>query len=223
MRIGIIGSGNIGGALTRRLRTLGHDVLVANSRGPSSLAALAAETGARPVAIDAVTRERDLVIVAIPLRNIPDLDPALFAEVPVLVDTSNYYPQQRDGLIAEIEAGEPESGWVERHLQHPVVKTFNAIHAEHLFGSGSAAGTHDRIALPVAGDDPQAKATVIALIDDLGFDAVDTGTIAQSWRQQPGTPAYGADLPKDGLREALAQASADRSAEWRAKPDGTAA
>lgn len=222
MRIGIIGSGHIGGTLTRRLRTLGHDVLVANSRGPASLAALAAETGAQAVAIEAVTQDRDLVVVAIPLKSIPDLDPAIFDGVPVLVDTSNYYPQQRDGLIAEIEAGEPESAWVERHLRHPVIKAFNSIHAEHLFGSGSAAGTPDRIALPVSGDDAAAKATVIALIDELGFDAVDTGPIAQSWRQQPGTPAYGADLPKDGLRKALDQASRERSAEWRAKPDSPA-
>ncbi|TPG54498.1 NADPH-dependent F420 reductase [Sphingomonas glacialis] len=222
MRIGIIGSGHIGGTLTRRLRTLGHDVLVANSRGPESLADLAVETGARAVAIGAVTQDRELVIVAIPLRSIPDLDPAIFANVPVLVDTSNYYPQQRDGLIAEIEAGEPESGWVERHLRHPVIKAFNSIHAEHLFGSGAAAGTPDRIALPVSGDDAATKATVIAVIDELGFDAVDTGTIARSWRQQPGTPAYGADLPKAGLREALDRASPERSAEWRAKPGSPA-
>lgn len=219
MRIGVIGSGNIGGTLTRRLRAVGHDVLVANSRGPASLADLAAETGARAVALDAVTQARELVIVAIPLRSIPDLDPAIFVDVPVLIDTSNYYPQQRDGLIAEIEAGEPESRWVERHLRHPVIKTFNSIRAEHLFGTGSPAGTPDRIALPVAGDDADAKATVMALIDDLGFDAVDTGTIAESWKQQPGTPAYGADLPKDGLREALDRALRERSAEWRAKPD----
>src|SRR4051794_34182458 len=102
MRIGIIGTGNIGGALTRRLRKLGHDVAIANSRGPQSLSGLANETGARPVTVEGAVRDRDLIIVTIPEKNISDLPPDLFKNVPketVVVDTGNYYPKQRDGRI----------------------------------------------------------------------------------------------------------------------------
>ncbi len=112
MRIGIIGAGHIGGTLTRRLTALGHDVAVANSRGPETLAGLAAETGARAVTVREAVRDRDLVVVTIPLRNIPDLPPDLFAGAPeslVVVDTCNYYPRNRDGRIDGIEHGMSES------------------------------------------------------------------------------------------------------------------
>ncbi len=178
MRIGIIGTGNIGGALTRRLRALGHDVKIANSRGPESLAGLAKETGATPVTVEDAVRGRDLIIVTIPEKNIPDLPHGLFKDVPkeaVVVDTGNYYPKQRDGRIEAIEAGTPESQWVEQQLGRPVVKTFNNIYAKHLHDLGRPKGAPDRIALPVAGDDPKAKQVVLQLLDDLGFDGVDCG------------------------------------------------
>lgn len=219
MRIGIIGSGNIGGVLTRRLRAIGHDVAVSNSRGPASLAALAEETGAEAVAVDHVAKGRDLVIVTIPLCNIPALDGSILADVPLVIDTSNYYPQHRDGLIAEIEAGLPESRWVEQHLGRAVIKVFNSILADHLRDKGLPAGTSGRVALAVAGADALAKHTVQGLLDALGFDFVDAGTIEESWRQQPGTPGYLQDLPADGVRDALAKASPDRSPEWRATPN----
>ena len=172
LRIGIIGAGNIGGTLTRRLTRLGHDVAVANSRGPESLAGLAAETGATAVTVNEAARGRDVVIVTIPQKNIPDLPAGLFDGAPdnlVVVDTGNYYPRQRDGRIDGIEDGLTESRWVEQQLGHPVVKAFNNIHAQHLMERGQPAGTPGRIALPVAGDDPAAKAVVLRLIDELGF------------------------------------------------------
>jgi 8-hydroxy-5-deazaflavin:NADPH oxidoreductase len=220
MNIGIIGAGNIGGNLTRRFRELGHNVFVANSRGPESLADLAAETGATPVSVPEVAQRGDVVIVTIPEKNIPNLPRDLFAGVPegvVVVDTGNYYPQQRDGRIAGIEDGTTESGWVSQQLGRPVIKAFNNIYAAHLFKSGMPAGTPGRIALPVAGDDDRAKSVVLKLIDELGFDGVDAGGLDNSWRQQPGTPVYAADFDAEGVRRALANASKERKSEWRAK------
>src|SRR5450755_2197635 len=159
MNIGIIGAGNIGGTLTRRLRALGHSVAVANSRGPQTLAALASETGATAVTVEEAARGKDLVVVTIPLKHIVRLPAGLFANDAgtVVVDTGNYYPRQRDGRIDAIEAGLPESRWVERQLGRPVIKAFNNIYAEHLLEKGQPAGTPERIALPVAGDDARSK------------------------------------------------------------------
>ena len=227
MNIGIIGAGHIGGALTRRLSTLGHQVFVANSRGPETLADLARETGATPVSIHEAARNGEIVIVTIPEKNIPKLPRDLFAGVSddvIVIDTGNYYPQQRDGRIDGIEEGATESRWVSQQLGRPVVKTFNNIYADHLLRKGQPAGTPGRIALPVAGDDSEAKATVIKLLDELGFDGVDAGTIDESWRQQPGTPVYAADFDADGVRKALSQAPQERKPEWRAaKADTTGA
>jgi 8-hydroxy-5-deazaflavin:NADPH oxidoreductase len=220
MNIGIIGAGHIGGTLTRRFSALGHNVFVANSRGPETLKALAEETGATPVDVTEAARRGDVVIVTIPERHIPDLPRDLFAEVPdsvVVVDTGNYYPQQRDGRIDAIEQGTPESVWVSQQLGRPVVKAFNNIYAEHLLKKGQPAGTPRRIALPVAGDDERSKASVLKLVDELGFDGVDTGGLDESWRQQPGTPVYAADFDAAGVREALSQASKERKPDWRAK------
>jgi predicted dinucleotide-binding enzyme len=219
MRIGIIGAGQIGGTLTRRLTELGHDVLVANSRGPETLGDLAAETGATGVPVREAVRGVDLVVVTIPEKNIPSLPAGLFADTDervVVVDTGNYYPRQRDGRIEAIEAGMPESRWVEQQLGRPVVKAFNNIFARHLLEFGRPAGTPERIALPVAGDDPAAKAIVLRLVDDLGFDAIDAGGLHESWRQQPGTPVYTTDLDAAGVRRALSAARKDRTPEWRA-------
>lgn len=218
MRIGIIGAGQIGGTLTRRLTALGHEVSVANSRGPETLAELAAESGARAVSAREAVQGQELVVVTIPERGIPELPRDLFVGAPaemVVVDTGNYYPQ-RDGRIEEIESGTPESRWVERQLDRPVVKAFNNILAQHLMELGRPAGARDRIALPVAGDDEAAKVIVMRLVDELGFDPVDAGGLDESWRQQPGTPVYAADLDAEGARRALAQASPERPPAFRA-------
>jgi len=225
MNIGIIGAGNIGGNLTRRFQELGHKVFVGNSRGPETLADLAAETGATAVTVEEAARRGDVVVVTIPQKNIPSLPRDLFAGVPdnvVVVDTGNYYPQQRDGRIAGIEDGTVESRWVSQQLGRPVVKAFNNIYAEHLLKLGKPSGTPGRIALPVAGDDERAKSVVLRLVDELGFDAVDAGELDDSWRQQPGTPVYAADFDAEGVRRALASASKERKPEWRAKSDKAA-
>ena len=221
MNIGIIGAGNIGGNLTRRFSQLGHKVFVANSRGPETLKDLAAETGATPVTVEEAAKRGDVVIVTIPQKNIPELPKDLFVGVPdsvVVVDTGNYYPQQRDGRIAGIEDGMVESRWVSQQLGRPVVKAFNNIYAEHLLKHGKPAGTPGRIALPVSGDDERAKSVVLKLVDELGFDGIDAGGLDDSWRQQPGTPVYAADFDAEGVRRALASANKERKPEWRAKP-----
>src|SRR5882757_6644129 len=203
MKIGIIGAGQIGGTLTRRLTALGHKVFVANSRGPETLSDLAAETGATAVSVPEAVRGVDLIVVTIPQKNIPNLPAGLFADTPdrvVVVDTGNYYPRQRDGRIEAIEAGITESRWVAQQLKRPVVKAFNNIHAQHLLEFGKPKGTPGRIALPVAGDDPAAKAVVLQLVDELGFDGVDAGTLDESWRQQPDTPVYGTNFDVEGVR-----------------------
>ena len=225
MKIGIIGAGQIGGTLVRRLRALGHDVAVANSRGPESLSALAKETGAQPVSVKQAARHGELVVVTIPMKNIPRLPRDLFDGVPdnvVVVDTGNYYPQQRDGRIDAIESGTPESRWVSQQLGRPVVKAFNNIYARHLLERGKPKGTPGRIALPVAGDDRRAKDLVIRLLDQLGFDGVDAGGLDESWRQQPATPVYATDLDAAGVRQALAEAKPERTDAFRAQEGASA-
>jgi predicted dinucleotide-binding enzyme len=222
MKIGIIGAGQIGGTLTRRFRALGHEVSVANSRGPSTLADLAKETGARAVSVEEAARSGDVVIVTIPQAKVRELPKDLFAGVPddvVVVDTGNYYPRQRDGRIEEIESGMTESRWVAHQLGRPVIKAFNNIYAKHLLELGRPAGTPGRIALPVAGDDARAKGIVLRLVDELGFDPVDAGGLDDSWRQQPATPVYATDLDAEGVRRALGQADRTRTPEWRATPN----
>jgi 8-hydroxy-5-deazaflavin:NADPH oxidoreductase len=218
MRIGIIGAGNIGGTLARRLTALGHDVSIANSRGPETLAALARETGAKPLTVQEAARAGDVVVVTIPQKSIPRLPAGLFHGVPddvVVVDTGNYYPQ-RDGGIDAIEKGTTESRWVSQQLGRPVVKGFNTIYARNLLARGKPGGDPGRIALPVAGDEQRAKDVVIRLLDELGFDGVDAGSLDESWRQQPGTPVYGPELDADGVRRALGEAKKERPAGFRA-------
>jgi predicted dinucleotide-binding enzyme len=215
MNIGIIGAGHIGSALAVRLTSLGHSVLIANSRGPETLGNVAQKTGATPATAREAAQHSDLIVVTIPLKNIPDLPKNLFEGVPAsvpIIDTSNYYPLLRDGHLSELETGTlTESEWVQQHLGRPVVKVFNNIYAAHIETKGQPAGTPGRIALPVAGDDTIAKQQVMALVEELGFDAVDDGSLHKSWRQQPGTPAYGADMPADKLREHLASLGTERT------------
>ncbi|MGV9938966.1 NADPH-dependent F420 reductase [Streptomyces sp. NPDC003401] len=219
MKIGIIGAGNIGGNLTRRLTALGHDVSVANSRGPHTLTELAKETGATPVRVEEAARGAEVVVVTVPLKAVPDLPEGLFdeaAEGVVVIDTGNYYPQQRDGRIDAIEdEGITESRWTERLIGHPVVKAFNGTYAQDILDRPLPAGAPGRMALPVAGDDEAAKAKVRSLIDELGFDTVDAGGIDDSWRQQPDTPVYGLRGGVEEVTRALAEASPERPEAFR--------
>ncbi|MFI5799822.1 NADPH-dependent F420 reductase [Streptomyces sp. NPDC051677] len=220
MKIGIIGAGNIGGNLTRRLTALGHDVSVANSRGPQTLTELAEETGATPVAVQEAARGAEVVVITIPVKAVPGLPSGILdgaADDVAVIDTNNYYPQQRDGRIAEIEdEGITESRWTERRIGHRVIKAFNGTAAQDILDRPRPAGDPDRVALPVAGDDEAAKAKVRALIDELGFDTVDSGGIDDSWRQQPDTPVYGLQAGVEAVTKALAEASPERPATFRA-------
>ncbi len=218
MKIGIIGAGQIGGTLTRRLAQLGHQVFVANSRRPSSLAGLAKETGAKAVTVREAASAGQVVVVTIPEAKIRDLPKGLFEGVPpdvVVIDTGNYYPRERDGRINEIEAGMTESQWVANQLGRPVVKAFNTMNYKKLLELGRPPGP-GRLALPVAGDDPRARQVVLRLVDELGFDGVDAGALEDSWRQQPGTPVYDKNLDSAGVRRALAEAQRKRLPQWRA-------
>ena len=224
MRIGIIGAGMIGGTLARRLAQLGHDVSIANSRGPETLAALAAEVGARAVEPKEAARSGEIVIVTIPERAVKDLPKDLFAGVPddvVVVDTGNYYPA-RDGSIPAIEQGQPESAWVAAQIGRPVIKAFNNIFFKSLLDKGLPKGSADRVAIPVAGDVAEAKSKVMQLIESLGFDAVDAGSLDESWRQQPGSPCYTGDFIAPELGRALASAERDRVPEYRKAADDAA-
>jgi predicted dinucleotide-binding enzyme len=213
MRIVVIGSGRVGATLTRRLTQLGHDVVVANARGPETLEDLVRETGATATSTAALPADADVVVLAIPFAAIPDLPP--LPRGAVVVDAANYVPGVRDPGIPVIEAGEPESTWTAEQLGRPVVKALNTITALSQQERGRPRGVADRIAAPVAGDDEEAKRRVIDLVDALGFEAFDAGKLADSWRQQPGTPVYTADLVLDAARDAIAAARPEQSTAWR--------
>jgi hypothetical protein len=218
MRIGIIGAGNMGATLAARLTRLGHQVAIANSRGPQTLTDVAARTGAAPVPVTEVTSNADVVIVAIPEKSIPGLPAGLLSALPadtVVIDAGNYVPKLRDGHIDAIDAGLTESQWVQAELGHPVVKAFNTIRPASLASLGKPAAAAGRAVIPVAGDDPAAKAAVLELTDQLGFDGLDAGPLAESWRQQPGTPVYTTDLPLEDARQALADATPEQTTRWR--------
>src|ERR1700760_2463193 len=197
MHIGIIGAGHIGSALAKHFTQLHHTVAIANSRGPETLREVAQQTGAVPVAMTEAPNNADILVITIPLKNIKDLPRDLLKNLPanaIVIDTCNYYPVHRDGQIAEIDNGLPESVWVEQHIGRPVTKLFNNIYAPSLVQDGKARGAAPRIALPVASADTQAKSRLIELLDRMGFDGLDAGSLQDSWRQEPGTPAYCTDL-----------------------------
>lgn len=216
MKIGIIGAGNIGATLARKLAKAGHGVRIANSRGPETLRSFGGETGAQAVSSREAVQGVDIVILSIPLARLPTLRnviAALPSDV-VVADTSNYYPI-RDGHIAAMDDGQVESLWVSEQIGHPVIKAWNNILAVSLADKGLRRGAEGRIALPVAGDDRVAKQAVMSLVEDTGFDAIDGGPLAESWRQQPITRAYCADLSADELRAALLAADRVRAPQLR--------
>jgi predicted dinucleotide-binding enzyme len=215
MDIGIIGSGHIGSTLARQLVGLGHQVSIANSRAPESLSDFAAETGAAAVTAAQAAGAQDVVILAVPEKAVPDLPlDVLATSTAVVIDANNYYPA-RDGQIAEIDAGLTDSEWVAQVIRRPVVKAFNNIVATSLATRRVSAVSQGRICLSVAGDDTEAKQVLLDLLDTLGFDGIDAGTLAESWRQHPGTPAYCRDLDTEALTAALAQADPAKIAQSR--------
>jgi 8-hydroxy-5-deazaflavin:NADPH oxidoreductase len=217
--VGTIGSGMIGGTVARLSVAAGHQVVLSNSRGPEALQELARELG--PLAragTGAQASGADIVVVAIPVRAYPSVPAGPLAGKTV-IDTGNYYPQ-RDGHIAELDSGAAtSSGLLQRHLSGShVVKAFNNIFFRHLQFLARPAGAADRTFLPIAGDDPAAKQAVTAFLDSIGYGTVDGGSLAESWRQEPGTPVYGAPYGpfaveegtpagEDTIRAALAAAT----------------
>src|ERR1700757_2288635 len=205
MNFGVIGPGNIGEVIIRKLRDVGYPVKMANSRGPGSLEELAAKTGAMPGSAQQVVQDVDVLFIVVPQKAIPQLPKELLNRAnkeTIVIDVNNYYPF-RDGRIDEMENGLTESVWVERQIGRPVVKVLNTIIARALAGAGRPAGSRDRVALPISGDNPKAKEIVAQLLDRIGFDSVDAGTIAESWRQQPGSPCYCINPTKGELQQLL--------------------
>jgi len=206
MNIGVIGAGQIGAELIRQYSKAGHKIKMVNASDAGKLKALEAETGAKAVDLRTVVSDIDVLVVSIPLIAIPALSKAIGGSIPantVVIDTTNYYPI-RDGKIDAIENGLPESVWVSNHLSHPVVKAYNSILAGSLANAKSATS---RIALPVSGDHEQHKSIAATLINDRGFDALDTGNLDDSWRQQPGSPVYCTDLPLHQLKHNITKAN----------------
>ena len=220
MNIGIIGAGHIGSALAVRLGSQGHSVYIANSRGPETLKDVAQKTAAKPVTAQEAARHGEIIVVTIPLKNIPDLPKDLFAGVPAdvpVIDTSNYYPLLRDGHMAEFDGKLTESEWVQQQLGRPVVKVFNNIMFSSLGSAGTPAGTPGRVGLPVAGDNAGDKQRVMALVNELGFEPVDGGSLHESWRQQPGTPVYCLDLPAADIKQQFESLGTVRTAAQHAQ------
>ncbi|RZB16067.1 NADP oxidoreductase [Streptomyces sp. F001] len=207
MKIAVIGAGAIGGNLARKLSAAGHDVQVADARGPEAVRADVLEFGARAAALEDAVQGKEVVILSIPFDRVPELA-GLFASVPaetVVIDTSNYYPHL-NGRIESVDKGQVESLWVAEQLGRPVVKAWNAALAETQRTKSVPAGTPGRIALPVAADSDEARRVAMRLVDDTGFDPYDAGVLADSWRQQPMGPAYCTELTLDELPAALAAA-----------------
>lgn len=201
--LGIIGSGNIGSNVARAAIANGHDVVIANSRGPETLDELIGELGkhARAATVEQAIRAGDMVLIAIPLKNVADLPVEPF-EDKIVIDANNYYPE-RDGRIEVLDRNESTtSEIVQRRLPHSnVVKAFNNIPAKQIPTSGLPAGDPHRRALPIAGNSAAAKDAVCRFLDSLGFDVVDLGRLEESWRVERDTPAYGMRTTVSELRD----------------------
>lgn len=217
MNIGIIGVGEIGGTLTRQFAGAGHHVKIANASGPQKLRSIAKETGATAVVLSDVVVGVDVILISIPYFAVGNLPTSMFRkvrhEIPV-IDTCNYYPIV-SGVIQEVVDGMNESVWVSEQIGRPVVKAYNSIFYRSLVLSSRPKDHPSRIALPIAGDDKPSKEIVARLINDSGFDAYDYGTLQDSWRQQPGSPAYCTDLTLEQLQKSIATARKDLLPERR--------
>jgi predicted dinucleotide-binding enzyme len=220
---GFIGSGNIGSTVARLAVAAGHDVVMSNSRGPQTLAELISDLGARARAATAAQAAQagDVVVVTVPLRNYREV-PAEQLAGKIVIDTMNYYPQ-RDGHIEALDSQSTTSSeLLQAHLPaSQVIKGFNNIFFQHLRDLPRPAGSSDRSALAIAGDDGQAKRQVTGLFDEIGYDTVDLGPLSEGWRIEPGTPAYWLMYAADehdwtaGARPAHAAEVAQRAAHAR--------
>jgi predicted dinucleotide-binding enzyme len=221
MKVNIIGAGSIGTILAKKLIGSGHDVSIANSRGPESLKDFAEQTGVKPIATEDAVIGADVIIITVPQKAVPDFS-GIFTHAPdnvVIIDTCNYFPTLRDGAIEGIENGMTDSEWVQHTIGRPVVKAFNNITYKNLTKLAKPENASGRVALSIAGDIKAHKIIVMQLINEIGFDSVDAGSIGESWRQQPGTPAYTKDLDIVHLKQALAAADPKKIADYRIVSD----
>lgn len=210
MRFGIIGAGTIGTIISKKLVENGHDVKIADARGIERLEGK--ELAGTPVSVEDVMKNIEVLIISLPLKALPSIQNIInqAGEEVIIVDTSNYYPY-RDGKIEEIENGMVESVWVSNQLGRPIIKAFNNLLAYTLENKGTSEGTSGRIAITIAGNDLSQKQVIMDIANELGFDTVDSGSLSDSWRQQPGTPAYCTELTKDELTKALKKANKEKA------------
>lgn len=217
MKIGLIGTGHIGSSLAKRLPTKGHEVKIANSRGPETIDSDLLATGAQAVTAEEAASDVDALILSIPLNAMSKITPLVQAlpEQTAVIDTSNYYPN-RDESIEAMENGQVESEWVVEQLGgRTIVKAWNAVGWGVLADDAREAGDPERVAIPVAGDDAHAKEIAMTLVNDSGLDPVDAGSLAESWRQQPGSPVYCTKLTADQIPAALKAARKEKLAHRR--------
>ena len=211
MKIGIIGAGSIGSTLARRLSRRGHEVTIANSRGPETIGQQALSTGARAVHVSEVATDVDVLIVSVPMNRNADIAPYVRAAPSgaVVIDTSNYYPM-RDGYVVAFAEGQPESVWLSELFGRPIAKAWNAITSQSFDHKTTEAGDPRRVAIPVAADRDDDRRVAIGLVEDTGFTGFDAGTLADSWRQQPGSPVYCTDRSPADIGGWLAAADKER-------------
>lgn len=216
MRFGIIGAGSIGSIISKKLVKNGHDVKIADARGIERLEGK--ELAGTPVRLEDAIKNIEVLIISLPIEAMPSIRNIIdqVEEEVIIVDTSNYYPF-RDGKIKEIENGMVESVWVSNQLGRPIIKAFNNLLAHTLENEGTPEGTSGRIAIAIAGNDLSQKQVIMDVVNELGFDAVDGGSLSDSWRQQPGTPAYCTELTKDELTNALEKANKEKASLLRDK------
>ncbi|MCM3791111.1 NAD(P)-binding domain-containing protein [Domibacillus indicus] len=210
MRFGIIGAGTIGTIISKKLVENGHDVKIADARGIERLEGK--ELAGTPVSVEDAIKNIEVLIISLPIKALPSIRNIInqVGEEVIIVDTSNYYPY-RDGKIEEIENGMVESVWVSNQLGRPIIKAFNNLLAHTLENEGTSESPSERIAITIAGNDLSQKQVIMDVANELGFDTVDSGSLSDSWRQQPGTPAYCTELTKDELTKALKKANKEKA------------
>jgi predicted dinucleotide-binding enzyme len=194
LKIGVIGAGSIGSTIARRLSRHGHDVVVANSRGPETVSIAAVSTGARAVTAAKAAHDVDVLVVSVPMNRNRDIAEHVRSAPgsATVIDTSNYYPM-RDGSVREFEDGVPESVWLSELFGRPVAKAWNAITTQSFDTKSTGLGDPARVGIPVAADRDADRRIAMLLVEQTGFDAFDAGGLAESWRQQPGAPLYCTD------------------------------
>jgi predicted dinucleotide-binding enzyme len=210
MRFGFIGAGPMALNIAKKLAKNGHDIKIADARGIERLEGK--ELAGKPVSVEEVITDIDVLIVSIPFNALPSIRSVIeqVGEEVVIVDTSNYY-SVRDNNIEEIKNGMVESVWVSQQLGRPIIKAFNNLLAYTLEYKGTPEGTSERLAIAIAGDNQSHKQIIMNVVNEVGFDPLDGGSLGESWRQQPGTPGYCTELTKEELTAAMKRANKEKA------------